>query len=165
MRPSSFAILALAFSGLACASSTPTPCAPTVASEQPAVENLAGLTSEQLARKLLSLMGAEHMGKQVLDGMSENLGKMPGLPPGFMDRFKANAHPEELVELIVPIYVKDFDRETLEAAIHFYESKQGRVLVAQLPLATKESMEAGQVWGRKLAEKSLAELGIPSKSK
>ena len=94
--------------------------------------------------------------------MAENLRKMPGLAPGFMDRFMANAKPEDLLALIVPIYVKNFDRETLGAAIHFYESKQGRALVAQQPIATKESMDAGRIWGRNLAEKTLAEMGNPT---
>jgi uncharacterized protein len=156
-------VIAIAVSTLACASSpSGAPCAPAAASAQPTGDDLAGLTNEQLARKLLSLTGAENLGKQVLDGMAENLRKMPGLAPGFMDRFMANAKPEDLLALIVPIYVKNFDRETLGAAIHFYESKQGRALVAQQPIATKESMDAGRIWGRNLAEKTLAEMGNPT---
>jgi len=166
MRPHPLlAAAAIALSGLACASSVPSPpCAPAAAPPPAPADDLAGQTHEQLARKLLAVTGAENIGKQMMDGMAESFRKMPGLAPGFMDRFSANARPEELVDLIVPIYVKNFDRDTLEGAIRFYETRQGRALVAAQPVATKESMEAGRAWGRKLAEKTLAEIGLPAKA-
>jgi hypothetical protein len=157
--------------GLGCASSgTPAmTCAPTGASIAPSpsssegsppAEDLTSLTSEQLATKLLELTGAATLGKQVLDGMAQNMSKLKGLPPGFMERLQANARPEELAALLIPIYVRNFDRETLIAAIQFYESRYGRVMVSHLPQATKESMEAGQQWGRTLAQKTLVDMGL-----
>jgi hypothetical protein len=115
------------------------------------------MSDEQLARKMLDLTGAASLGKQVLDSMSDTFAKMPGLPAGFMDRFKANAHPEELIELIVPIYLKNFDRKTMMSAIRYYQSEGGQALVAKLPMVTKESIEAGRTWGQKLAAKTLSE--------
>jgi len=65
----------------------------------------------------------------------------------------------------VPSYVKNFDRDTLMAAIQFYESRYGRILIAALPAATKASMEVGQTWGRRVAEQTLTDMGIaPPKS-
>ncbi len=170
MRFSVVALTAFAFGALGCASAPPpaSTCANAPAigvasapgADAPG-EDPAALTNEQLATKLLELTGATHLGKQVMDGMTENFSKFPGLPPGFLDRFRENAHPEELTALLVPIYVKNFDRDTLMAAIRFYESKYGRILVAALPAATKEGMEAGQTWGKKLAEKTLSDMGIP----
>jgi hypothetical protein len=170
MRLRVSALAALGFVGAGCASATPpastcaTAPAASVASapgaEAPA-EDLAPLTNDQLATKLLELTGAAHLGKQVMDGMTQNFSKFPGLPPGFLDKFRENAHPEELTALLVPIYVKNFDRDTLMAAIRFYESKYGRTLVAAMPAATKESMEVGQTWGKKLAEKTLSDMGMP----
>jgi hypothetical protein len=156
------ALAAILAFGLACASSPPpTTCAPSsVALEPPARADLTKLTNEQLASKLLELSGAANLGKQVMDGMTESMKKLPGLPPGFLEQFRNNAHPEELTALVIPIYVRNFDRETMMAAIQFYESKYGRILVAQTPIATKESMEAGREWGRKLAEKTLREMGL-----
>jgi hypothetical protein len=92
--------------------------------------------------------------------MAQNMSKLKGLPPGFMERLQANARPEELAALLIPIYVRNFDRETLIAAIQFYESRYGRVMVSHLPQATKESMEAGQQWGRTLAQKTLVDMGL-----
>jgi hypothetical protein len=142
------------------AGATGTASAPVSATTAPPGDDLTALTSEQLATKLLELTGAATLGKQVLDGMAQNMSKMRGLPPGFMERLQANARPEELGALLVPIYVRNFDRDTLVAAIGFYESSHGRTMVAHLPQATKESMEAGQQWGRALAQKTLADMGL-----
>jgi hypothetical protein len=169
----SFTLFIAGAAGLGCASSgtPPVTCAPAGAAGTPSAssaasataapgEDLTALTSEQLATKLLELTGAATLGKQVLDGMALNMSKMRGLPPGFMERLQANAKPEELGALLVPIYVRNFDRDTLVAAIEFYESPHGRAMVAHLPQATKESMEAGQQWGRTLAQKTLADMGL-----
>jgi hypothetical protein len=169
--PSRALALVLLVSGeIGCASATPpAPACPAAPAAIPssgnaggvAAEDLTPLTNEQLATRLLELTGATHLGKQVMDGMTENFSKFPGLPPGFIDRFKQNAHAEELTALLVPIYVKSFDRDTLMAAIRFYDSAYGRILVAALPAATKASMAVGQTWGRKVAEQTLTDMGIP----
>jgi hypothetical protein len=166
----SLAAFTLSIAGLGCASTAPpAPTCPTpAATSAPSAtsgDDLSPLTDEQLATKLLELTGATHMGKQVMDGMTDSFGKLPGLPPGFLERFRQNAHTEELTALLVPIYVKNFDRPTLMAAIEFYQSRYGRILVAALPAATKASMEVGQTWGRKVAEQTLTDMGItPPKS-
>jgi uncharacterized protein len=121
-------------------------------------DDLAKLSSEQLTRKLLEVSGAADLGKQVADGMLESFRKMSNLPPGFIDRFKQNIQPESLVELIVPIYMKHFDRETIMAAIRFYRSAPGQRIVKTLPTVTAESMEAGKTWGVDLARKTLQDV-------
>lgn len=125
-------------------------------------DGLDALTDEQLVRKLLEVTGAAALGKQVGDSMIDTFQKMPNLPPGFLDRFKQNMHVEELTELIVPIYVKHYDHQTLVAAIRFYRSDAGHKLVEQLPIVTAESMEAGKKWGANLAKKTLRDLGQPT---
>ena len=173
MRCRVFALMLSVCGGIGCATAPPQgPTCPTVPaatvanapSDAPA-EDLGALTNEQLATRLLGLTGATTLGKQVMDGMTDNFAKLPGLPPGFVDKFRENVHPEELTELLVPIYVKSFDRDTLMAAIRFYESKYGRTMVAAMPAATKASMEVGQSWGKKLAMKTLSDMGMqPPKS-
>jgi hypothetical protein len=123
-------------------------------------DHLSQLSNEQLVRRLLELTGAGRLGKQIADGMLENLRKMPNLPPEFMDRLKKNMHTEEVIELVVPIYLKQYDRDTLLAATTFYESDRGQTLVKGLPVVTAESMKVGQVWGTALAEKTLREMGL-----
>jgi hypothetical protein len=143
--------------GAGCASAPPpAPCAPAAA----AADDLDKLTDEQLARRLMELTGAANLGKQMGAAMAEQMKKLPGMPPGFMDRFSANIHPEELTALLVPIYVKELDHETLVAVVRFYETRPGHVLAGKLPVLTQESMEVGKEWGRSLAKKTLEEMGI-----
>jgi hypothetical protein len=121
-------------------------------------DGLTKLSSEQLTRKLLEVTGAADLGKQVADGMMDSFGKMSSLPPGFIDRFKQNFQTDSLADLIVPIYMKHYDRDTIIAAIRFYGSAPGQRLVKALPAVTAESMEAGKTWGAELARKTLKDL-------
>ncbi len=113
---------------------------------------------ETLVRKLMSLTGAGNLGKQALDAMMDQFGRMPNLPEGFADKFKAMAHPEDLVELIVPIYVKNYDMETLQAAVDFYDSDAGHRFSAKQGAVLSESQRAGQKWGMELSQKVLSQL-------
>jgi hypothetical protein len=79
-----------------------------------------------------------------------------------LDRFKQNMHTDELIELIVPVYLKHYDHPTLVAVIRFYQTDAGKKMIAELPAVTAESMEAGKKWGAKLAKKTLADLGQPT---
>jgi len=145
-----------------CAAGTPAaacPEAPAAPSPKPR-DDLSQLSSEQLAERLITVTMGKALGQQMMDSMLTNLSKMPSLPPGFVERFREKAHAEDLQTMVVPIYVKLYDRDTMIAAITFYESEQGHILVSKLPEATRLSMEAGQRWGRKLAEDTLQEMGI-----
>lgn len=89
----------------------------------------------------------------------------PGASASVARAGPAAAKPEDLTALIVPIYVRNYRRETIIAAIRFYESEQGRLLVEKMPAVTKETGDAGREWGKQLAARTLRELGaVPSKS-
>jgi hypothetical protein len=113
---------------------------------------------EKLARELMALSGAADMGKQVMHGMMEQFRSNPAIPPKFVDKFLELAKPEQLVEMVVPLYVRIYDEETLAAAVAFYKTKSGKALIAGLPQITQESMALGQKWGQELAAKVLSEL-------
>lgn len=129
-------------------------------------DGLDKLEQDQLAAKLIEVTMGKDLAEQIMTAMSASLSKLPGLPPGFMERFKANADVNELQKLIVPIYTKLYDRETMIAAIRFYESEPGKALVSKMPEATRLGMEAGQQWGKQIAEKTISEMkagGAPAK--
>jgi len=137
-----------------------TPSSVSASAAAEADDGLGKLTDEQLVHKLLDVTGVSGLGKQVADNMMESFRRMPNLPPGFVDRFKQNLRTETFVELIVPIYLKHYDRTTILAAIHFYQSEPGHKMVAALPAVTAESMEVGRKWGGDLAKKTLDDLGV-----
>jgi hypothetical protein len=123
-------------------------------------DGLSGLTDQQLARTLMEVTGAGNLGKQVADGMMVSFRKMPNIPPAFIDRFKDNIRVDEMVDMVVPVYLKHYDRETMLAAIRFYQSKHGQAMVKALPAVTAECMEIGRAWGAKLARKTFRDLGV-----
>lgn len=113
---------------------------------------------EAKVRELMELTGSADIGMQTLDAMLNQFKAMPGLDPRFVKTFRALAKPEDLVALIVPIWMKHIDDETLDAAIAFYKSPAGRKFARALPAMTQEAHAAGAAWGRQLAQKAMEEM-------
>lgn len=120
---------------------------------------------EKLARELMALTGAADIGKQMMEGMANQFRQTPNVPTGFVDAFLELAEPEQLVELIVPLYVRTYDLETLEAAITFYKTPAGKKLIAATPQLTQESMVLGQQWGMELAKQAEAKVAADAAAK
>lgn len=114
---------------------------------------------EAKIRQLMEQTGAADLGSQALNQMLDAFRQMPGLPDGFLDKFKELAKPEELVEMVVPIYKKHLDEKTIDAVIAFASTPEGKKFYAAQPALLRESMAAGQKWGEQLAQKVLRELG------
>lgn len=118
--------------------------------------------SEEKVRKLLELTGAAELGDQMMAGMLERFQAMPGMDPAFLKRFRERARPASLIELIIPIYQRHLDEKTVDAAIAFYDSPEGRALTKVQPQIMQEAMAAGAVWGRKLAQEVMEEMRDPA---
>lgn len=116
------------------------------------------LSKEAKVRELLEATGAGQMGKQAMEQMTQAFENMPGLPEGFLPKFLEMAKPEQLVEMIVPIYMKHVDTADRDALLAFFRTPAGkRWIQAQGPIM-KESMEVGQKWGQELAMKVMEQL-------
>src|SRR5689334_22915214 len=97
---------------LACASATPAPaCADPGAPAASPRADLAQLESEQLAKRLVEVTMGKNLAVQIMDSMLAAFKKIPNLPEGFIERFRANARAEDLEALVIPIYVKTYERE------------------------------------------------------
>lgn len=64
----------------------------------------------------------------------------PDVPREFWDRFVASVDPEELEELVVPIYVKHLTVEEMEASIDFYWTEVGQSILRKMPVVMTESI-------------------------
>lgn len=116
-------------------------------------------TRSAKARQLLELSGAGTLGVQMMAQMLPALKQMaPQAPEAFWQEFMAEARPESLVDLIVPIYVKHFEEAELDELIAFYASPIGRKTVERLPAITAESMSVGQAWGEEIAKRAIERL-------
>lgn len=114
---------------------------------------------ETLARELLEVSGAGEMGLQVVRQMVQSFtAANPDVPQEFWDRFVASVDPEELEELVVPIYVEHLTVEEMEASIDFYRTEVGQSILRKMPVVMAESIEAGQRWGMELAQRAMEEL-------
>lgn len=114
---------------------------------------------EAQVRELMRMTGAANMGKEVMDQMLDQFEKMgAAIPPGFIAKFKELAKPSELVDMVVPIYLKHVDKDTMTAAMKFFNSDAGQRWVVAQKKIVKESMSAGQAWGRQLGMKVMQEL-------
>jgi hypothetical protein len=108
--------------------------------------------------KLMEMTGAAKMGKEIMDQMMAQFDRMPGLPEGFVKKFSELAKPEDLVKLVVPIYMKHVTEKDLDAVIAFFSTDAGKRWLAVQPKIVKESMAAGQKWGRELGRRTVLEL-------
>ncbi len=106
---------------------------------------------EKNIRKLLELTGAAKLGKQMLDTMADQFSQMPNIPPGFMEKLKELAKPDDLVELIIPIYMQNLDDQTVKDAVAFYSSPSGQKLSAAQPVMMRQTMVVARKWGQDLA--------------
>lgn len=118
----------------------------------------ADASKEQKIRTLLDLVGVSKLGVQVMDAMLDQFEQLPDLPKGFITEFKKLAKPEQLVDMIVPIYSRHFEEADIDGLIEFYKSPVGQKFIKAQPQMTKESMEAGQQWGEILARQVLQKL-------
>lgn len=109
---------------------------------------------EAKVRELLVVTGAAQMGQQMMEQMSKTLADMPGLPEGFMAKFLELAKPDDLVELIVPIYMKHIETKDLDPLLAFLRSDCGRRWIEVQPKVMAEAMAAGEAWGRDLGLKT-----------
>lgn len=117
-------------------------------------------------RKLLVLTGSAQIGAQVMTQMMTSMKQaMPQVPERFWADFQKEVKPEELGELIVPIYDKHLSREDVKNLIGFYETPTGKHFVAEMPAVTQESMIAGQTWGQDIGKRVMDRLQKESSAK
>lgn len=144
--------LGLSLSGAAAAwrSQNPGPAAPS-----PAPDSEKGVA----IRKLLTVTGEGDLGKKIAIQLMDSFksGGMP-VPDEFRDRMIQKIDSVELVNLVIPIYEKHLDLDSIRAMTAFYESPEGKKVLVALPKIMQESMAAGQKWGSRISQQILAEL-------
>lgn len=125
----------------------------------------ASKTKERKIRELMQLSGAGKIGKQAADALLDSFKNSPGMSNEFLDRFRKEIDPSDLVDMIVPIYGKYLAENDIDALIEFYKSPVGRKLTSVQPQIMRESVAAGQKWGQQLATKIVAEMRKQNQAK
>jgi hypothetical protein len=65
---------------------------------------------------------------------------------------------DNLIEMLVPVYLKHLSIEDLQELIVFYESPVGKKYAEKNPLIMQESMQVGQLWGQRIGAEFLKKL-------
>lgn len=112
--------------------------------------------SEKSVRELMVLMGSGNLGVQTMQAMLPTLKRLvPQAPEAFWVEFMKEVNPEDLVNLVVPLYQKHLTEEDVQATLAFYRSPAGTRLVQALPAIMQESIPVGQKWGRTMALRAI----------
>ena len=148
-----------------------------VATPQPAkTQEQAAKSTTQVApekeaaiRKLFEIQGTRKSMEQVFAGMSANMkptiSKM--LPPGeyqdkliplFFEKFQAKVKPDDLLDLMVPIYDKYLSKEDIDGLAQFYKTPLGKKLNSVLPQLTVETQMAATSMGQELGRQAMMEV-------
>jgi hypothetical protein len=120
-------------------------------------------------RKLLEITGAKALALQSMDGMLKSIRPLlaRSLPPGeyqeklidfFFEKFRSKVDPQQLIDLIVPVYDKHLSHEEIKALIQFYETPLGKKTLFALPTIALESREVGEKWGQALGSDCMTEV-------
>ncbi|PIE41159.1 MAG: hypothetical protein CSA49_04830 [Gammaproteobacteria bacterium] len=121
--------------------------------------------SKDSVKELMRLTGAGNMSVQMMNQMLPALKSMaPDQPEKFWDDFMAEVDPNELENLVIPVYQKYLSENEIKSLIEFYQSPVGRKIISVQPHIMQESMMIGQNWGRGIAQKVLHKLNSQAPS-
>jgi hypothetical protein len=67
-------------------------------------------------------------------------------------KFKSKAHPQQLLDSIVPLYDKHLSNKNIKGLIQFYQTPLGQQTAKVMPKLMSESQEEGSKWGESMLE-------------
>ena len=110
-------------------------------------------------RQLIELTGAANISADALRQIIAPLrAGFPQVPDEFWDTFVKEVRSEELVDLVVPIYDKYYTREEIHDLTMFYRSPVGQKTIKILPKLSAEAIDAGQEWGKTVADRAMRKI-------
>ena len=149
--------LALVLCCGAAAQSPPTAGAASSSAATPADKDQAAKRAE--IRQLIELTGAANVSADALRQIISPLRSgFPQVPDEFWDTFIKEVRSEELIDLVIPIYDKYYTRAEIHDLTTFYKSPVGQKTIKVLPKLSAEAIDAGQEWGRMVADRAMRKL-------
>jgi len=105
---------------------------------------------------MMTEAGSGKMGVQIMEQMIPAIKKMiPDAPDKFWTDIMANVNPNELINLVIPIYQKYLTEDDVKGIIAFYASPVGKKLIRVQPAIMRDSIRLGQQWGQQMARRIL----------
>ena len=126
-------------------------------------------TKQEDIRHLLQITSAGSLATQSMDQMEKTIRPMvtEALPPGdyreklvnlFFEKFRSKRQPDELADLVVPIYNNYYSNEDIKGLIQLYQTPLGKKMLSTLPQVMAESQAAGTKWGQQIGRESMMEV-------
>lgn len=110
-------------------------------------------------RRLIELTGAAKVSVDVMRQMIAPIrATYPNVPEEFWDDFLKQVNADDLIDLVVPIYDKYYSLQDIHDLIAFYQSPVGQKTIKVLPQLSAATINAGQEWGRGLADQIMKKL-------
>lgn len=104
-------------------------------------------------KELLVLTGAAKHGLRSLDQLIQSYQSMlPQVPARFWSEYRAQFDEQAMLELLIPPYDKYLSQDDITALLTFYRSEAGQKFARVMPDIQRESRQAGQLWGLRLAQ-------------
>jgi len=120
---------------------------------------LAETPSDESVQELMDVTGAGKMAVQFMDQMMPAMKQMmPDAPEGFWTEFRKGINPDELENMVIPVYQKHLTQKDVNDQIAFFKSEAGQKMISVQPQIMQESMMIGQQWGMELAERAKVKL-------
>lgn len=124
------------------------------------VFSFAQTSKEKKVMELLEVMGTKKTMEGSLSTYIDFYKKSyPNIPSEFWNAIMNKKNVDDLLSRLIPIYSKNFEENEIDDLLKFYRTETGKKIIQKLPSIMKESMEAGQIWGRNLGEQIQKELG------
>ncbi|MCL1690077.1 hypothetical protein CMU59_09685 [Elizabethkingia anophelis] len=125
-----------------------------------AQEQTISLAKKEKIKTFLKLTNVLEVANQVMDNMINSYQTYyKQVPAEYWNELKKEtANTKDFEELLIPIYSKYYTENELDDIIAFYKTSTGQKVIKTMPDMTKESMQAGQVWGMKLGQKVMKKI-------
>lgn len=108
-------------------------------------------------KKMLEAGGTEATFKVAIKQMFEMFKKQyPNIPDNVWADFEkefSQTSMNDLVDMLAPVYEKHMTQADLDNISQFFQTPIGKKYAASSPLIMQESMQVGQQWGMKVAQK------------
>lgn len=115
-------------------------------------------------RELLTATHATTMMQQVMKQMGQQIDvmvkqRLPCLAPGEVSSALTTPQAtQKMIDLIVPIYQHNFTEKDVHGLLAFYHTQLGQKLLKVQPVIMRESLLAGEQFGRQQFEQRLGQL-------
>ena len=142
---------------LTCSAVAQTTAAPTAQASDSAKQQQDAKRAE--IRKLIELTGAANVSADAMRQIIAPIrNSYPDVPEAFWETFLKEVHPDELIDLVIPIYDRYYTLDEIHELTHFYQSPVGQKTIKVLPKLSAEAIYAGQQWGQTITDRAMRKL-------